>query len=301
MRLGMLARADAADLDMVQRLGFRCFEWVRFEDSPCGSRHAEWLPAADQIAAEAQRRDLRISAIAAFYKNALDPRQCDEARRVLQRAIEVAGRLKIRTVAAFPGAVISSTYNERGGNQIFAPMEKSIPAAVEFWKPLAEQAGELNVRIAFEHCPQGPWHMPIAHWNLLAQPALWNPFFETMGCANVGIEWDAAHLICQFVDPLQNAREFGRRIFHVHAKDAMINQTLLRRYGICHPGVAEHRFPGLGQSNWAEIVHELIRAGYDSDLNIEGWHDPIYRDRLEETGLLIAKKTLEPLIAGTDA
>jgi len=82
----------------------------------------------------------------------------------------------------------------------------------------------------------------------------------------------------------------------VHAKDAFINRPLLAQYGICHPGVAEHRFPGLGQSNWAEIIHALIRAGYDSDLNIEGRHDPVYRDELEDSGLLIAKRTLEPLV-----
>ena len=83
-------------------------------------------------------------------------------------------------------------------------------------------------------------------------------------------------------------------------------------YGICHPGVSEHRFCGLGQANWAEIIHALIRAGYGSDLNIEGFHDPVFRDhvlvpddlkgyaptrcagqQLEEAGLLIAKKTLE--------
>src|SRR5438309_712090 len=74
------------------------------------------------------------------------------------------------------------------------------------------------------------------------------------------------------------AGAFGSRIFHVHAKDAHINRGLLMRYGICHPGVAEHRFPGIGQANWAEIIHSLLRAGYDSDLNIEGWHDPVFRD-----------------------
>jgi sugar phosphate isomerase/epimerase len=135
---------------------------------------------------------------------------------------------------------------------------------------------------------------------MVGQPALWNPLFDAIGFDNVGIEWDAAHLICQLIDPLENIREFGKRIFHVHAKDAYVNELLLRRYGICHPGVAEHRFPGLGQTNWAQIVHELIRTGYDSDLNIEGWHDPVYRDWLEETGMLIAKRTLEPLIAGTE-
>jgi sugar phosphate isomerase/epimerase len=102
-----------------------------------------------------------------------------------------------------------------------------------------------------------------------------------------------------------NIRRFGARIFHVHAKDAFINRRLLETYGPCHPGVAEHRFPGLGQANWGEIIHALLRAGYDSDLNIEGWHDPVYRDheggpKLEEAGLLLARKTLEPFTAGTE-
>ncbi len=296
----MLARAEAAELDKMQRLGFRCFEWVRFEDSPCGTRHADWKSAATQIGEEAQRRNLRISAIAAWYRNTLDPKQIDTARKVMERAIDVAAQLKIKTVGAFVGAVIDVTIDERGGGPVYAPAEKGISAAAEFWRPLAQRARDLGVRIAFEHCPQGPWHQPIAHWNLAGQPALWPKLFDAIGLENVGIEWDAGHLVCQLIDPLQNIREFGKRIFHVHAKDGFINQTLLQRYGLCHPGVAEHRFPGLGQSDWAQIVHELMRAGYDSDLNIEGWHDPVYRERLEETGLLIAKKTLEPLIAGTE-
>jgi sugar phosphate isomerase/epimerase len=301
MRLGMLARCDAADLDLVQRLGFRCLEWVRFEESPCGSRNADWKSAADAVGEDVQRRGLRISAIAAWYRNALDPKQTDEARRVMDRAIEVARRLKIRTIGAFPGAAIETSFNERGGNLVYGPAENSISAAIEFWRPIAHRAKDAGVRIAFEHCPQGAYHLPVMHWNVLGQPALWTKFFQLAGCDNLGIEWDAAHLICQMIDPLQNIREFGSRIFHVHAKDAIINEPLMRRYGICHPGVAEHRFPGLGQSDWGQIISELLRAGYDSDLNIEGWHDPIYRDHLEETGLRIAKQTLEPLIAGTDA
>ena len=132
MRLGMLARAEASELDFVQRLGLRCFEWVRFEESPCGCGHANWHAAADDIATEAERRGLRISAIAAWYRNALDPRQTDEARKVLHRALDVAAHLRIRTVACFPGAVIDTTFNERGGNPVYAPMENSIPAAVAF-------------------------------------------------------------------------------------------------------------------------------------------------------------------------
>lgn len=300
MRIGMLARGEPGELDQVHRLGLRCFQWARFDESPCGPQNPRWQDAANQLRDETAKRDLRISAIAAFYRNPLDPRQTDTAQRILNRAIEVAAHLNIPIVSAFPGAVIQTTHNDRGGNPVYAPIENSIPAAVAFWKPLAQRAADRNIRIALEHCPQGPYHLPIAHWNLLAQPALWNPFFEALGQPNAGLEWDAAHLICQLIDPLQNIREFGHRIFHVHAKDAFINEPLLRRYGLCHPGVAEHRFPGLGQSNWAQIVHELLRAGYQGDLNIEGWHDPIYRGALEETGLRIARQTLEPLVAGTE-
>ena len=109
--------------------------------------------------------------------------------------------------------------------------------------------------------------------------------------------------------PPPTSTDSASRVFHVHAKDAFINRPLLETWGICHPGVAEHRFPGLGQSNWAEIIHALLRAGYDSDLNIEGWHDPVYRDhpvepkdhplagqKLESAGLLIAKRTLEQFV-----
>lgn len=288
-------------MDKVQRLGLRCFEWVRFEEGPCGSAQADWKGAADQIGEEAKRRDLRISAIAAWYRNTLDPKQIETARRVMERAIEVAAHLQIRVVGAFTGALIETTINERGGGPVYAPAEKGMAAAADFWRPLAQRARDVGVRIAFEHCPQGPWHQPIAHWNMAGQTGLWWNLFYAIGLDNVGIEWDAGHLVCQLIDPLENIREFGKRIFHVHAKDGYVNQALLRRYGLCHPGVAEHRFPGLGQSDWPQIVHELIRAGYDHDLNIEGWHDPIYRDHLEETGLRIAKATLEPLIAGTEA
>jgi sugar phosphate isomerase/epimerase len=146
------------------------------------------------------------------------------------------------------------------------------------------------------------------NYNMLGQPAMWERLFNATRCENLGIEWDASHLLCQFIDPVANIHKFGRRIFHVHAKDAFINRHLLETYGICHPGVAEHRFPGFGQANWSEIIHALLRAGYDSDLNIEGRHDPVFRDhessdgtplagsKLEDAGLLAAKKALEQYV-----
>lgn len=319
MRVGVLCRGEAAQFDWARQLGFRSVEWVRFHESPTATK-SDWKPLAEEVAAAARDRDLRISAIGALYNNPLDPAQSDYAGAVFRHAIEVAAHLGIKTVSGFPGAVIETTVNPRGGNPVYKPFEDFLPQLLDFWEPIARLAADRGVRIAFEHCPQGAWHLPVMGYNMLAQPAMWERLFNSPRSANLGLEWDASHLICQFIDPLDNIRKFGGRIFHVHAKDAFINQPLLARYGICHPGVAEHRFVGLGQSSWPQIVHELLRAGYDSDLNIEGHHDPVFRDhteplpddlktysaprlkrrRLENAGLAIARDTLAPLVAGTE-
>lgn len=308
MRIGVLTTAAMPDLDRAARLGLGCFEWMRFADSPAAPPNADWKPFAEEVAAAANARNLRLSAIGALYQNPLDPPQTERARALFTRAIEVAAHLGVRTVAGFAGAVIETRLNPRGGHPVCAPLENHLPAVIAFWEPLARFAADHGVRLAFEHCPQGAWHLPVAGYNLLDRPAIWERFFDAMPCENVGLEWDPSHLICQFIDPVANLRKFGARVFHVHAKDAFIDHSLLATYGLCHPGVAEHRFPGLGQADWPQIVHTLLRVGYDSDLNIEGWHDPVYRDhgedaatplagrKLEDTGLLIAKRTLEALV-----
>jgi sugar phosphate isomerase/epimerase len=315
MRIGFVTD-DVPGLEWGREHGFGSIEWNRFEASGAAPQVHEWRPFADQFAAEAKGRNIRISAIGALYKNPLDPAQGDYARSVFLRAIEVAAHIGVNTVAGFPGAVIELETNPKGQNPVYKPFEPFLPRLLEFWEPIARFAAERGVRIAFEHCPMARYHQPIMGFNMLGQVAIWERLFNDTKCENLGLEWDASHLVCQFVDPVANIHKFGSKIFHVHAKDAFINRSLLETYGICHPGVAEHRFPGFGQSNWPEIIHALLRAGYDSDLNIEGWHDPVLRDHpplgtgprnplagqhLEAAGLLLAKEFLERLVPGAGA
>jgi sugar phosphate isomerase/epimerase len=289
--------------------------WMRFAESSCGPDRANWKPYAEELASEAKSKDIRISAIGAFYANPLDPRQTERAHRVLRRAIEVAAHIGVRTVSGFAGGVIETRINDRGGNPIYRPLEDFLPQTLAFWEPLAGYAAEHGVRIALENCPQGTLNLPIMGYNALAKPATWEKFFDATKHENLGLEWDPSHLICQFIDPVQTIQRFGSRIFHVHAKDVYIDHNLLACYGICHPGVSEHRVPGFGQADWPQIVHALVRAGYDSDLNIEGGHDPVVRDhpgidagatpeakrhplagsKLEQAGLLLAKRMLQGL------
>ncbi len=316
MRIGFLTEANVERLEWARQNGFGSIAWNRFEASPAGPKESNWRPFAERFAAEAKTRNLRISAIGALYQNPLHPGQSEFARAAFVRAIEVASHIGVGTVSGFAGAVIEMEVNPKGENPVYKPFEQFLPRLLEFWEPLARLASDKGVRIAFENCPMGKYHLPIMGFNMLAQPALWERLFNETSCENLGLEWDPSHLICQFIDPVANIHKFGSRIFHVHAKDAFINRQLLDMYGICHPGVAEHRMPGLGQANWAEIIHALLRAGYDSDLNIEGWHDPVYRDhgqpppadvkltsdrrqagqKLEAAGLLVGKRALEQFV-----
>ena len=309
MRIGFIVEAEESRLEWARQNGFGSVAWNLFETSGAGPREPKWQPFAESFAEAARSRNLRISAIDAHYKNPLDPEQSEYARNVFLRAIEVAAHIGVKTVCGFPGAVIELTRHPKGNNPIYQPFENFVPRLLEFWEPIARTAADKGVRLGFEHCPMGPYHLPIMGYNILGQTAIWERVFNETKSDNIGLEWDASHLVCQFIDPVANIRKFGPRIFHIHAKDAFINRQLLEVYGPCHPGVAEHRFPGFGQSNWAEIIHALLRVGYDSDLTIEGWHDAVLRDhppdakgnplsgqKLEAEGLVLAKRHLEAFV-----
>ena len=99
------------------------------------------------------------------------------------------------------------------------------------------------------------------------------------------------------MDYIGIVHEFGDRIYHVHAKDAEVVDRNVKRYGILEPGAVRHRMPGLGQVDWPSLISALVEMGYDGNLDIEGRHDPVYRDDREEEGLLTAFKHLSACVA----
>jgi sugar phosphate isomerase/epimerase len=46
---------------------------------------------------------------------------------------------------------------------------------------------------------------------------------------------------------------------------------------------AFRRTPGFGGTNRTDVIRELRLGGYQGSIDIEGWHDPVYRDELEMT------------------
>ena len=61
---------------------------------------------------------------------------------------------------------------------------------------------------------------------------------------------------------------------------------------------AFHRTPGIGDTNWTDVISELRLGGYQGSIDIEGWHDPVYRDELEMTGQVRALNYLKECRGG---
>ena len=52
-------------------------------------------------------------------------------------------------------------------------------------------------------------------------------------------------------------------------------------------------YAGFGDTNWRDIISILRSNGYEDDICIEGYHDPVYRGELEMTGQLHALNYLK--------
>lgn len=308
MRVGLLSGFDVDVLTWARDEGFRSVELLTSAENPfhpAGPTPDRWKEEAARVASVLDELGLRCSCIGGFYINNLEPANDESSRALIRGTIDLATALGADRVAGFAGRW-----------PLDEPLEASMQRYESFWPDLARYAADRAISIAFEHCPMGPHHLPPGGINMMATPAMWERAFQPAWSDNLGIEWDASHLICQRIDPVLNLHAFGDRVKHVHAKDARVERHIYDRYGIYHDGAIEHCFPGLGDADWPAIVKALYRVGYDSDLNIEGWHDSVYRDpapdaersaeasreshgptrRLERTGLRVGLHTLRPLV-----
>ncbi len=173
------------------------------------------------------------------------------------------------------------------------PIPESIPRFKAVFGELAKRAADKGVRLAFENCWMGgTWE--TGDWNIAVSPDAWNLMFDAVPAANLGLEWEPCHQLSELIDPLPQLRTWVPKIFHVHGKDATVYWDVIRKHGFRGPQPAtHHRHPGFGDSNWTDIISELRRHGFKGSIDIEGWHDPVYRGDLEMTGQVAALHYLQ--------
>jgi sugar phosphate isomerase/epimerase len=223
-----------------------------------------------------------ISALGVYGNPLTDERTAADWARL----IDAVGRFGCGLVCGFTGRVPNR------------PVPESLPRLAEVFGPLVRRAEDRGVRLAFENCDMhGTWEW--GDWNIAHAPDAWEMIFDTLPSNAVGLEWEPCHQMLSLIDPLPQLRLWVGKVFHVHGKDATVLWDVIRRRGIRGgEPYAYHRTPGFGDTNWTELISILRQGGYRGSIDIEGWHDPVYRGRLEMTGQVHALDHLKQCRGG---
>lgn len=222
-----------------------------------------------------------ISCLSVFSNPLLDTDKGIDARKSWEKLIHAAPLFGTDLVTGFAGRLPDQ------------PIEASIPKFKEVFTPLVQLAQEKGVKIAFENCSMnGDWQN--GDWNIAFSPKSWELMFEAIPYENIGLQWEPCHQMLQLIDPIPQLRKWADKIFSVHGKDATIAWDVIKENGIsgCQD-FAWHRTPGFGDSNWTDIISILRMFGFKGSIDIEGWHDPVYKGELEYTGQVYALNYLK--------
>jgi sugar phosphate isomerase/epimerase len=253
-KIGILCRYTEANIEFAAAEGFKSLEINAAARSrlDAGTVTDEEVERAKSLIS---RLGLEVSALGISVNHtAPDPAERLRINAYVAKVIGLAGKMGVPYIATMSG---------------------SIPG-----RPLADQVDEIvrvynekyfglcqthKVRILWEPYPEGP--------NVATGPIGYDALFKAFGNSPyVGIQYDASHLVRQFMDPVQCMRDYMDKIYNMHLKDTEIFWHTLRRCGINPPTRTRwwrYRIPGYGEVKWQEIFTVLMDAGYAGSMNIE--------------------------------
>lgn len=268
IRIGTLAPGDkgAAYLRQIIPHGFESFQlnfWKYL-----GATDLKKLAKEVNALLDETGRTAIVSSLGIFG----NPLEDKQTAKDWARCIDAAALFDCNLVCGFAGRVVN----------------KKIPESMKTYKrvfgPLAKRAADKGVRLAFENCDMGgTWE--YGDWNIAHAPTAWEMMFNELPAENIGLEWEPCHQMNSLIDPLPQLRKWIKKVFHIHGKDATVLWDVVRESGIRggKPYVF-HRTPGFGDTNWTDVIGILRQGGFTGSIDIEGWHDPVYRGDLEMTG-----------------
>ena len=273
IRVGMLT-APFGDkplvevLDFAQKAGIPCLEVV----ADPGSKHID--PAtfdaakADEVKKMLAERKLEISGLACFG-DACQPGGTENFQAHARKMVDTAVLLGVPTLCMQTGMPLPNMSRidqiKKVVSKVYAPViayakDKGIKIAIENW---------------FETCLQG-----IDTFECL---------METIKDDNFGLNYDPSHLVHQECNYLLPISMFGKRIFHSHAKDTLIDVEVRARVGIYGHGWWRYVIPGSGSIKWGEYINHLRANGYSGVLSIEHEDSSVSREK----GFILAARHLE--------
>jgi sugar phosphate isomerase/epimerase len=215
----------------------------------------------EQVKATLSKFEMHVSAFQ-IDGNHIDP---DPQRRAREndyfvKAIDLAGKLGVPYIGT------------QSGKDASKPFLQQVDEIVRVYHEKYFAACERNhVAILWEPYPEGA--------NIATSPVGFEALFKAFGdTPYVGLQYDPSHLVRQFMDPIQTARDFVDKIRDVHLKDTEILRPVLLAGGINPVNNARwwrYRIPGMGQINWREFFSVLQDVGYSGGMSIEQ-EDPLY-------------------------
>ncbi|MBV9763094.1 MAG: sugar phosphate isomerase/epimerase [Acidobacteriaceae bacterium] len=205
--------------------------------------------------------DMHVSALQ-VGNNPIAAEAGERAREIdyFVKAIRLAGKLGVPYIGTQSGRDPSKPFQEQIDEIVRVYHEKYFA-----------ECERSRVRILWEPYPEAP--------NLATSPVGFEALFKGFGDSQyVGLQYDPSHLVRQFMDPIQTARDFVEKIYDVHLKDTEIFWPVLRAGGINPVNKARwwtYRIPGMGSMNWRDFFSVLQEAGYAGAMSVEQ-EDPFY-------------------------
>lgn len=250
-KLGILCRYSPSNIEFAREEGFTSLELNVGGQLPHDASDSVVQKVKDHI----DRSGLFVSclfSVANHIDPDLDKRQA--GNDMFAKTIELAGRMGVPYVGSVSGKNPALSLKQQA--------EEIVKTYEENYFPLCEKH---NVKIVWEPWPNGP--------NVATGPEGYEALFTAFNDSPyVGLLYDPSHLVRQFMDPMQCARDYIDKIYEVHLKDVEIMWHVLRKFGIqpfSNVRWWRYRLPGHGQLNWAEFFTILQDAGYKGALNIE--------------------------------
>lgn len=217
-RVGILVNYSEGNVAFAKQEGFTSIGfWAQMTGNLAKPADAEIVRMRDTI----RLSGLHCSVLG-VTANHIDP---DPAKRKAVNdhtagVIETAGKLGVPHLGTMSG--------KDPAKNLAANVDEIRRVYEERYFPLCEKN---KVRLVWEPWPEGP--------NVATGPMAYEALFKAFGDSpHVGIQFDPSHLLRQFMDPYQAARDWVDRIYDVHLKDTEIRRHVLQRSGINPPAPA---------------------------------------------------------------
>ena len=275
MKIGTCIRGTnlLEDLRNAVALGVDTVE-LYYNETLVGEKFTELVPKMQEVIGDS---GIKCSGIGLYCNPLVD----DNARKELRYCIENAHILGTDFVATFAGAIPGKSVYE------------AIPSFKEHFTELTKVAEDNDVKLGIENAHMyGHWYRTTC--NIGFCPRAWEMMFHEVPSDHLGLEWEPSHQVEQLIDPIKQLKEWLPKVFHVHGKDAKIDYNHIKTHGIWFgESYCNHCFPGMGDTDWKQIIDVLSSGTYKSDITIEGYHDPVYHGDTELLGQKLALKYLK--------